>query len=135
MSLTIDYSQKSPPPAPRRISLLGATGSVGRSTVDLLERNPDLFSVSAVAGGKDVAGLADIARRLKAEFVAIRDENAYDSLKEALAGTNIQVGAGRAAVIEAALRDADLIVSAIVGAAGVEPTHAALAAGKDVALA
>jgi len=135
MSLPIDYSQKSQLPAPRRISLLGATGSVGRSTVDLLERNPDLFSVSAVAGGKDVAGLADIARRVKAEFVAIRDETAYAALKEALAGTNIQVGAGRAAVIEAALRDADLIVSAIVGAAGVEPTHAALAAGKDVALA
>ena len=135
MSLTNDYSQKSPPQSPRRISLLGATGSVGRSTVDLLERNPDIFSVSAVAGGKDVAGLADIARRVKAEFVAIRDENAYAALKEALAGTNIQVGAGRAAVIEAALRDADLIVSAIVGAAGVEPTHAALASGKDVALA
>ncbi|QGM96114.1 1-deoxy-D-xylulose-5-phosphate reductoisomerase [Methylocystis parvus] len=121
--------------APRRIVLLGATGSVGRSTVDLLERDPEGFSVAAVAGGRDARALADIARRTKAEFAAIRDENAYSELKEALAGTNIQVAAGREAVIEAALREADLLVSAIVGAAGVEPTHAALSVGRDVALA
>ena len=71
---------------------------------------------------------ADVARAVKAEFAAIRDESAYAALKEALSGTNIQVAAGREAVIEAAVRDADLVVSAIVGAAGVEPTHAALAA-------
>ncbi len=124
-----------PARAPRRIVLLGATGSVGRSTVDLLERDPEGFSVTAVAGGRDAAALAEIARRTKAEFAAIRDENAYAELKEALAGTNIQVAAGREAVIEAATREADLVVSAIVGAAGVEPTHAALAAGRDVALA
>ena len=121
--------------APRRIVLLGATGSVGRSTVDLLERDPERFSVSAVAGGRDAKGLAEIARRTKAEFAAIRDENAYAELKEALSGTNTQVAAGREAVIEAAVREADLVVSAIVGAAGVEPTHAALALGRDVALA
>ena len=120
---------------PRRIILLGATGSVGRSTVDLLERDPENFSVTAVAAGRDALALADIARRTKAEYAAVRDESAYGALKEALAGTNIQVGAGREAVIEAALREADLVVSAIVGAAGVEPTHAALAAGRDVALA
>lgn len=89
----------------------------------------------AVAGGRDARGLAEIARRTKAEFAAIRDENAYSELKEALAGTNTQVAAGREAVIEAALREADLLVSAIVGAAGVEPTHAALSVGRDVALA
>jgi 1-deoxy-D-xylulose-5-phosphate reductoisomerase len=121
--------------APRRIVLLGATGSVGRSTVDLLERDPEGFSVAAVAGGRDARALADIARRTKAEFAAIRDENAYSELKEALAGANIQVAAGREAVIEAARREADLVVSAIVGAAGVEPTHAALSLGRDVALA
>ncbi len=120
---------------PRRIVLLGATGSIGRSTVDLLERDPEGFSVSAVAGGRDVEALARVARLVKAEFAAIRDESAYGALKEALAGTNTQVAAGREAVIEAALREADLVVSAIVGAAGVEPTHAALAAGRDVALA
>ena len=129
-----DYS-KNTSRRPRRIVLLGATGSVGRSTVDLLERDPENFSVTAVAAGRDALALADIARRTKAEYAAVRDESAYGALKEALAGTNIQVGAGREAVIEAALREADLVVSAIVGAAGVEPTHAALAAGRDVALA
>ena len=128
-------SAQSPTPAPRRIVLLGATGSIGRSTVDLLERDPERFSVAAVAGGRDVEALARVARAVRAEFAAIRDESAYKALKAALAGTNIQVAAGREAVIEAALRDADLVVSAIVGAAGVEPTYAALAAGRDVALA
>jgi 1-deoxy-D-xylulose-5-phosphate reductoisomerase len=121
--------------SPRRIVILGATGSVGRSTVDLLERDPEGFSVSAVAGGSDAKALAEIARRTKAEFAAIRDESAYAELKEALSGTNTQVAAGRDALIEAALRDSDLVVSAIVGAAGVEPTHAALSVGRDVALA
>jgi 1-deoxy-D-xylulose-5-phosphate reductoisomerase len=121
--------------APRRLVILGATGSIGSSTIDLVERNPELFSVVAVAGGRDHAALARIARALKPEFVAIRDEQAYGALKEALADTNIQVAAGREAIIEAALREADLVVSAIVGAAGVEPTHAALEAGRDVALA
>jgi len=120
---------------PRKIVLLGATGSIGRSTVDLLERDPEGFSVSAIAGGSKVDELARVARAVKAEFVAIRDETKYAELKEALAGTNIQVGAGREAVIEAALREADLVVSAIVGAAGLEPTYAALEAGRDVALA
>ena len=129
------HAPAKPRARPRRIVLLGATGSIGRSTVDLLERDPEGFSVSAVAGGRDVEALARVARAVKAEFAAIRDESAYAALKAALAGTNTQVAAGREAVIEAALRDADLVVSAIVGAAGVEPTYAALAAGRDVALA
>ncbi|MCX7899828.1 MAG: 1-deoxy-D-xylulose-5-phosphate reductoisomerase, partial [Methylocystis sp.] len=121
--------------APRRIVLLGATGSIGRSTVDLLERNAEAFTVSAVAGGRDVEALARVARVTKAEFAAVRDESGYAALKEALSGTKTQVGAGRAGVIEAAAREADLVISAIVGAAGVEPTYAALEAGRDVALA
>jgi 1-deoxy-D-xylulose-5-phosphate reductoisomerase len=121
--------------SPKRIALLGATGSIGRSTVDLLLRNPEAYSVSAIAGGRDHAALARTALAVKAEFVAIRDEDGYAALKEALSGTNIQVAAGREAVIEAATREADLVVSAIVGAAGVEPTHAALTLGRVVALA
>ena len=121
--------------SPRRIVLLGATGSIGASTLDLVERNPESFVVVAIAGGRDHAALARIALAFRPEFVAIRDESAYAPLKEALAGTNIQVAAGREAVIEAATREADLVVSAIVGAAGVEPTHAAIEAGRDVALA
>ncbi|WP_018265086.1 1-deoxy-D-xylulose-5-phosphate reductoisomerase [Methylosinus sp. LW4] len=120
---------------PKRIALLGATGSIGRSTVDLLLRNPEAYSVAAIAGGRDHAALARTALAVKAEFVAIRDEDGYAALKEALSGTNIQVAAGREAVIEAATREADLVVSAIVGAAGVEPTHAALELGRVVALA
>ncbi len=120
---------------PRRIVLLGATGSVGRSTVDLLQREPEKFSVAAVAGGRDAEGLAQIALATGAKFVAVRDETVYSTLKNALSGANIEVAAGREAVIEAATREADLVVSAIVGAAGVEPTHAAILAGRDIALA
>jgi 1-deoxy-D-xylulose-5-phosphate reductoisomerase len=102
----------------------------------LLERNPQSFAVAAVAGGGDYEALARVARAVKAEFAAIRDPDAYSGLKAALSGSGIQVAAGREAVIEAALREADLVVSAIVGAAGVEPTYAALSAGgRDVALA
>ena len=119
----------------RRVALIGATGSIGKSTVDLLTRNPDRFSVVSLAAGRDHAELARLALLLRPEFVAIRDEEGFAPLKEALEGTNIQVGAGREAVIEAATWDADLLVSAIVGAAGVEPTHAALQAGREVALA
>ncbi len=120
---------------PRRIVLLGATGSVGRSTVDLLRREPEKFSVAAVAGGRDAEGLAQVALATGAKFVAVRDETAYATLKNSLSGANIEVAAGREAVIEAATREADLVVSAIVGAAGVEPTHAAILAGRDIALA
>jgi 1-deoxy-D-xylulose-5-phosphate reductoisomerase len=120
---------------PRRIVLLGATGSVGRSTVDLLERDPEGFEVAAIAGGSDHVALARIARAVRAKFVAIRDPRAYGPLKEALSGSGIEVAAGADAVVEAAVREADLVLSAIVGAAGVAPTHAALALGRDVALA
>ncbi len=119
----------------RRVVLLGATGSIGKSTIDLIERNPQSFAIVALAGGRDHAALARAALSLRPEFVAIRDESGYEPLREALSGTNIQVAAGREAVIEAALREADLVVSAIVGAAGVEPTYAALKAGRSVALA
>jgi len=134
MSLNNSH-QKSSGHTPRRIVLLGATGSVGRSTVDLLEREPEKFSVAAVAGGRDAEGLAQIARATKAKFAAVRDEAAYKTLKDALSGSGVEVAAGREAVIEAATREADLVVSAIVGAAGVEPTHAAILAGRDIALA
>ena len=124
-----------PSSSPRRIVLLGATGSIGRSTVDLLERNPETFTVAAVVGGGDFEALARVARAVNAKFAAIRDPAAYSGLKAALAGSGVEAAAGREAVIEAALRDADLVISAIVGAAGVEPTHAALTAGRNVALA
>ena len=119
----------------RRLVLLGATGSIGRSTIDLVAQAPDRFSIEAVAGGSDVAGLAEIARAVGARFAAIRDERLYGALKEALAGSDIACGAGPNAVIEAALRPADIVVGAISGAAGVAPTYAALCAGRAIALA
>jgi 1-deoxy-D-xylulose-5-phosphate reductoisomerase len=115
--------------------ILGATGSIGRSTADVIEGAPGAFQVEAIAGGRDGAGLARMAIRLGARFAAVWDKAAYDDLKAGLAGTNIRAGAGVAAVTEAALHDADLVVGAISGAAGVEPTHAALLAGRQVALA
>jgi len=120
---------------PRRVSLLGATGSIGKSTVDLVRRNPRRFQFVALAAGRDHAALARLALTFEPEFVALRDEGGYKELKAALAGTRVEVAAGREAVIEAARRDADIVVSAIVGAAGVEPTHAALAARRVIALA
>ena len=120
---------------PRRLVILGATGSIGRSTADVIEGAPGAFQVEAVVGGRDGAGLARMAIRLGARFAAVFDEAAYADLKAGLAGTVIQAGAGAAAVREAALHEADLVVGAISGAAGVEPTHAALKAGRQVALA
>ena len=120
---------------PRRLVILGATGSIGRSTADVIAGAPGSFQVEAIAGGRDGAGLARMAIRLGARFAAVWDEAAYHDLKAGLAGTNIRAGAGISAVTEAALHEADLVVGAISGAAGVEPTHAALSAGRQVALA
>jgi 1-deoxy-D-xylulose-5-phosphate reductoisomerase len=130
-----DFSIPAGRSRPRRIVLLGATGSIGRSTVDLLERDPGGFEVAAVAGGRDVEALARVARAVGAKFAAIADPNALGALKQALSGSGIEAGAGPAAVVEAAEREADLVISAIVGAAGVVPTHAALRLGRAVALA
>ncbi|HMK90143.1 MAG TPA: 1-deoxy-D-xylulose-5-phosphate reductoisomerase [Methylocystis sp.] len=120
---------------PRRISVLGATGSIGKSTIDLLKRSPQRFRVVSLVAGGDATALAGLARDLKPEFVALRRDEGYAELRGALGGSNVAFGAGRSAVVEAAQRDADLVVSAIVGAAGVEPTHAALAPGRIIALA
>ena len=121
--------------APRRLVILGATGSIGRSTADVIEGAGGAFSVEAIAGGRDGKALAIMARRLGARFAAVSDPAAYDDLKEGLAGTGIKAAAGPEAVTQAALFASDLVVAAISGAAGVEPTHAALAAGRNVALA
>ena len=121
--------------APRVVTVLGATGSIGRSTADLLEAAPDDFSVAAVAGGRDPKTLAAMAIRLKASFAALADPAGYAELKAALSGTGITAAAGADAVIEAAVYPADLVMGAIAGAAGVRPTYAALEAGRTVALA
>lgn len=119
----------------KRLSILGATGSIGHSVRTLLADAPGLYEVEAVAGGRDVAALAETARALNACFAAIADPAAGRALAEALAGSGIASGAGPSALIEAAQREADVVVSAIVGVAGLAPTVAAFAPGRRIALA
>ncbi|MEJ0052228.1 MAG: 1-deoxy-D-xylulose-5-phosphate reductoisomerase [Methylovirgula sp.] len=120
---------------PRSVVVLGATGSIGTSTADIIRNSGGAFEVVAVAGGRDALALAKVARELGARFAALADESGYGALKDALQGSGIEAAAGRKAVIEAALRPADIVMGAIAGTAGVEPTYAALSAGRTVALA
>jgi 1-deoxy-D-xylulose-5-phosphate reductoisomerase len=119
----------------RSVVILGATGSIGTSTAEIISRSCGAFRVEAVAGGRDPLALASIARELGAKFAALADPTGYARLKEALAGTSIAPAAGEDAVIEAALRPADIVMAAIAGTAGVRSTFAALSAGRTVALA
>jgi 1-deoxy-D-xylulose-5-phosphate reductoisomerase len=119
----------------RRVAVLGATGSVGLNTLDLVSHHPERFSISAVTAHSNVEKLAELARGHRAEFAAIGKPELFDQLKSALDGSGIAVGAGPAAVIEAASRGADIVVSSIVGAAGLAPTLAAIEHGSTVALA
>jgi 1-deoxy-D-xylulose-5-phosphate reductoisomerase len=119
----------------RTITLLGATGSIGASTLDLVARNPDRFRMHAVASGRDWAKLAEIARATGAAVAVIADEAQAQALQDALAGTGTEVRAGAEAMAGAAAEPVDLLVAAIVGAAGLAPTLAAIEAGTTVALA
>jgi 1-deoxy-D-xylulose-5-phosphate reductoisomerase len=119
----------------RKIAILGATGSVGKSALDLVEANPDRFEVTAVTAASNVKSLADIARRTNAKLAVVADESRLRELRELLAGTDCRAAAGAAALVEAAVGDADLAIGAIVGCAGLRPVMAAVEAGKTVALA
>ncbi|MCZ8141883.1 MAG: 1-deoxy-D-xylulose-5-phosphate reductoisomerase [Acetobacteraceae bacterium] len=123
-------------PGPRRVTVLGSTGSVGKSTVSLLEAAAeDTFDVVALVAGRDWQGLAAQARRLKARHAVLADASQYQALKEALAGTATEVSAGPEAVVAAAGLPADWTMAAIVGAAGLPATMAALARGGIMAIA
>ena len=119
----------------RKIAILGATGSIGKSTLDLVERSPERFEVSVVTAATNVEALADIVRRTGAKLAVVADESRYDDLAELLVGTNCRAAAGSGALIEAAAADADLVIAAIVGCAGLEPVMGAVEAGRTVALA
>jgi len=121
--------------APRSVTVLGATGSVGTSTLELIAARPELYRVEAVTAWHRVEALAEAARRVEARLAVIADPNLYDALKAALAGSGIEAAAGPAAMIEAAERPADWVMAAVVGAAGLEPTMAAIRRGAMVALA
>jgi 1-deoxy-D-xylulose-5-phosphate reductoisomerase len=119
----------------RSVTLLGATGSIGASTIDLIKREPGRYRVEAVTANTSATALAALARELNARFAAVGDPAAYRELKDALAGTGIAVGAGEDALIEAAQRPAEWVIAAITGAAGLKPTLAAAERGVMVAVA
>jgi 1-deoxy-D-xylulose-5-phosphate reductoisomerase len=120
---------------PRRVSILGSTGSVGQNTIDLLLRHRDEFTVEALTANRNAALLADQARKLGARFAAVADPAEYAALKDALGGTGIEIACGRQALVEAAERPADWLMAGIVGAAGLESTLAAVRRGRIVAFA
>jgi 1-deoxy-D-xylulose-5-phosphate reductoisomerase len=119
----------------RRLSILGATGSVGSSTVDLVRRNPDRFDVVALTANRSGRELAELASELRPEIAVVSDPEAYDSLKQGLSGTRVEVAAGPDALVDAARVQADLTIVGIVGAAGLDATLAAIEQGGSVALA
>ena len=115
--------------------MLGATGSIGENTLDLIGREPAAYHVIALTGGHNAARLAELAIQHRAELAVIADTEAYLALRQALSGTGIEAGAGEAALIEAASRPADWVMAAIVGAAGLKPTLEAVRQGRLIALA
>jgi 1-deoxy-D-xylulose-5-phosphate reductoisomerase len=126
-------------PAPtavrKRVTVLGATGSVGTSTLDLVGRHPQLFEVVALTAHSNVEALAQLALQHRAALAVVADESRYGALKEKLAGSGVEVAAGATGLLAAALRPADYVMAGIIGAAGLRPTLAAVSQGRRVALA
>ena len=123
------------PAAARVVSVLGATGSIGDSTMDLIRRGRDRYRVEAITANSNVEALAKLAREFDVRFAAVADATKLGDLREALSGTGIACGAGESAVIEAAARPADWIMAAVSGAAGLKPALAAVDRGTTIALA
>lgn len=123
----------------RRVTVLGSTGSVGTSTLDLMEHaevaGTGRFEVVALTGGANIAKLAEQARRWRPAVAVTADETRLEELKAALAGTGVEAAAGEAAITEAATRSTDLVMASIVGAAGLKSAWAAAATGATLALA
>ena len=119
----------------KRVSIFGATGSIGQNTLDLIGRDPERFQVDTLTGGHQVDQLAQDAKKYGARMVVTAYDDRYQALKSALADTDIRVGAGASAMKEAASRPVDMAMSAIVGAAGLEPGLTAMNAGADLLLA
>jgi 1-deoxy-D-xylulose-5-phosphate reductoisomerase len=135
VALTGSNGSNAPSSGPRRVTILGSTGSIGQNTIDLLQRNRDDFTVEALTANSNAALLAEQARAVGARFAAVADPAAYAVLKDALGGSGIEAAAGQDAVVEAALRPADWVMAGIVGAAGLAPTLAAVRCGRIVAFA
>jgi len=120
---------------PRSLTILGATGSIGTSTLDLVKRNPDAFEVEALTANSNVAGLAEEAMAVHAKAAVIGDPTLYEDLKLALSGSDVEAQAGEEALSEAGARPADIVMASIMGAAGLRPTLEAVRRGACVALA
>ncbi len=125
----------SPLSSPRKVSIFGSTGSVGVSTLQLIDQTPDKFDVEVLTANENFSLLAKQARQFEARRVVIGNDACYSDLKEALADTEIEVLAGRQALIDAASLEVDWVMAAIVGAAGLAPTLAAIRTGALIALA
>jgi len=133
--MAVVSTRPQPSQQPRRVTILGATGSVGCNTIDLIARDPEAFEVEALTANRSVDQLAEQARQLGAKRAVIADESCYGALKEALAGSGVEPAAGARAIVEAAEQPSDWVMSAIVGAAGLEATLAAVRRGAVVGLA
>ncbi|WP_286759073.1 MULTISPECIES: 1-deoxy-D-xylulose-5-phosphate reductoisomerase [Sulfitobacter] len=119
----------------KKISIFGATGSIGQNTIDLIARAPDAYDVVALTGASNIAQLAEDAQRLNAQLAVTAHEHLLDDLRDALSGTGVEAAAGPQAINEAAARPADWVMSAIIGAAGLAPGVEALKQGATLALA
>jgi 1-deoxy-D-xylulose-5-phosphate reductoisomerase len=119
----------------RSITILGATGSIGASTLDLIKRAPEDYRVESISARSNAAALGKIAREVGAKHAVVADHAAYRELKDALSGSRIEAAAGEDALVEAAQRPADWVMAAISGSAGLKPTLAAIERGATVALA
>lgn len=131
----VTASRKDGESAPKRITILGSTGSVGCNTIDLIARNRDAYHIEALTANRNVDLLAQQAKSLRPALAAIADPSKYAELKDALAGTDVEVAAGPNAIVEAAARPIDWVMAGIVGAAGLGSTLAAVRQGAVVALA
>ncbi|MFA7275677.1 MAG: 1-deoxy-D-xylulose-5-phosphate reductoisomerase [Pseudobdellovibrionaceae bacterium] len=119
----------------KTITILGSTGSVGQSTIDLIKAHPDKFKVTALTAGKNVKLLAQQCRELSPHIAAIADETYYNDLKNELSGLPIEIRTGEAGIVETAATEVDLCIAAIVGFAGLKPLMEAIAHTKAVAIA
>ncbi len=117
------------------VTILGSTGSVGTQTLDILKENSEDYHVRALVGGRNIALLAEQARKFRPDITVVADASLLEALRAALSGTNLACAAGRAAVIEAAAMPVDWTMSAITGVIGLEPTLAAVRHGGTIAFA
>jgi len=134
---TVDVARTSSRPSAdvRGITILGATGSIGASTLDLIKRDPGRYRVESISARRNAAALGKIAREVGARHAVVADHAAYRELKDALSGSRIEAASGEEALVEAAQRPADWVMAAISGSVGLKPTLAAVDRGATVALA